>query len=63
MTELQTRRVVVTGIQVPFFDLTVLLVKWALASIPAALVLLIVGWLMGRVLVGIGFPAAEFFKW
>jgi len=34
-----SREVVVTDIRIPFFSMVVLLVKWALAAIPALIIL------------------------
>ena len=36
-------RVVVTDIQIPFISMVVLLVKWAIAAIPAIIILAILG--------------------
>lgn len=38
MTE-DSRQIVVTDIKIPFLSMVVLLVKWALAAIPAVLIL------------------------
>jgi hypothetical protein len=37
------RETVVTDIKIPFWSMVVLLVKWALASIPAVIILIIIG--------------------
>jgi hypothetical protein len=37
------RETVVTDIKIPFWSMVVLLVKWALASIPALIVLIVIG--------------------
>lgn len=37
------RETVVTDIKIPFWSMVVLLVKWALASIPAVIILVIIG--------------------
>jgi len=63
MTELQTRRVIITGIKIPFFDLTMFMVKWALAAIPAAIVASLLCLLVARILVGLGIPASDIFTW
>ncbi len=44
------QRVVITGIDVPFFDWVVLLIKLAIASIPATLILTAVFLVVGVVL-------------
>lgn len=38
-----TSQVVVTDIKIPFWSLVVLLVKWALAAIPAVIILIVIG--------------------
>ncbi|MGH8738040.1 MAG: hypothetical protein ACREVC_11840 [Burkholderiales bacterium] len=38
-----TREVVVVDIKIPFWSMVTLLVKWALASIPAIIILFIIG--------------------
>jgi hypothetical protein len=40
------RETVVTDIKIPFWSMVVLLVKWALASIPAVIILIIIGTLI-----------------
>jgi hypothetical protein len=42
MSESQ-QHVVVTDIKIPFMSMVVLLVKWALASIPAVIILIVIG--------------------
>lgn len=37
------QQVVVTDIKIPFMSMVVLLVKWALASIPAVIILIVIG--------------------
>jgi hypothetical protein len=37
------REVVVTDVKIPFWSMVVLMVKWAVAAIPALLVLLVIG--------------------
>lgn len=37
------RETVVTDIKIPFWSMVVLLVKWALASIPAVIILIVIG--------------------
>ena len=38
-----TREIVVTDIKIPFWSMVVLMVKWALAAIPAVIILIVVG--------------------
>lgn len=38
--------VVVVDVKIPFGSMVILLVKWAIAAIPAAVVLVILGWLV-----------------
>ena len=44
------QEVVVTDIKIPFFSMVVLLVKWALAAIPAMIILIIIGMVLSMVL-------------
>lgn len=37
------RETIVTDIKIPFWSMVVLLVKWALASIPAVIILIVIG--------------------
>jgi hypothetical protein len=46
--------VIVTGVRLPFFDLMWLLVKITLASIPATLILIVLGLAVVMVLAAIG---------
>jgi len=45
-----TNTIVVTDIKIPFWSLVVLMVKWALASIPAVLILVVIGAIASAVL-------------
>lgn len=56
MTEMNPRRqeVVVTDIDMPFFSMVGFMVKWAIASIPALIVLLIIGAFIGGFLAASG---------
>jgi hypothetical protein len=38
--------VVVVDVKIPFGSMVVLLVKWAIAAIPAAVILIILGWVL-----------------
>lgn len=44
------RPVVVTDIRIPFFSMVVLLVKWALAAVPAMLILIAIAGLTSAAL-------------
>jgi hypothetical protein len=57
----ENREVVVVDVKIPFWSMVTLLVKWALASIPALIILFLIGaalsalfggifhgWMMGR---------------
>ena len=50
--EANTQRVVVTDIHMPFWSMVVFMVKWALASIPAILILTLIAALAWRVMIG-----------
>lgn len=39
----EKREVVVTDVKIPFLSMVVLMVKWAIASIPALIILLVIG--------------------
>ena len=40
------REVVVTDVRIPFFSMVVLMVKWAIAAIPAVIILFVIAGLM-----------------
>ncbi|MBE0612354.1 MAG: hypothetical protein IH604_01680 [Burkholderiales bacterium] len=44
------REVVVTDIKIPFWSMVVLMVKWAIAAIPAVIILMLIGLLVSVVL-------------
>jgi hypothetical protein len=44
------REVVVTDIKIPFWSMVVLMVKWAIAAIPAVIILIVLVSLVGAVL-------------
>lgn len=44
------REVVVTDIKIPFWSMVVLLVKWAIAAVPAVLILMLIAALISIVL-------------
>ena len=47
------REVVVVDVKIPFLSMVILLVKWAIAAIPAMLVLLALGAIVSMVLGGV----------
>lgn len=49
-------RVVVVDVKIPFWSMVVLLVKWALAAIPAIVILYAIG-------AGLGFVFSELLHW
>ena len=49
MTE-DKREVVVTDIKIPFWSMVILMVKWAIAAIPAVIILMILAALISLVL-------------
>ena len=46
------QNVIVTDIRMPFFSMVIFMVKWALASIPAIIILMLIVSLGLRILVG-----------
>ncbi|HUX24423.1 MAG TPA: hypothetical protein VMV87_07365 [Burkholderiales bacterium] len=44
------REVVVTDIKIPFWSMVVLMVKWAIAAIPAVIILMLIGGLVSMAL-------------
>ncbi|MBF0430541.1 MAG: hypothetical protein HQK83_04640 [Fibrobacteria bacterium] len=51
---MEKQEVVVTDIQMPFASMVVFMIKWAIATIPAAIILFIVGTILMTVFAGIG---------
>ena len=47
-----SEEVIVTDVRIPFGSMVVLILKWTLASIPAMIVLVILGTLVGGVIAG-----------
>ncbi len=47
---MERTQVTVTDVDIPFGSMVTLMVKWALASIPALLILTMIGWLVFAVL-------------
>jgi len=52
-TEIEKKEVVITDIKMPFFSMVVFMVKWVIASIPAFIILFILGALATGVLSGL----------
>jgi hypothetical protein len=46
----EKREVVVTDVKIPFWSMVVLMVKWAIAAIPALIILLVIGALASTVI-------------
>jgi hypothetical protein len=49
----ETRDVVVVDVKIPFWSMVTLLVKWALASIPAIIILFVIGALLSALFGGV----------
>lgn len=47
------REVVVTDVKIPFWSMVVLLVKWAIAAIPALIILVVIGAVVSTVIAAI----------
>ena len=47
-----SRNVIVTDIHMPFLSMVIFMVKWALASIPAIIILMVIASLVWRILLG-----------
>jgi len=47
------QEIVVTDIKIPFLSMVVLLVKWALAAIPAMIILIVIGAVLSMTLGGL----------
>ena len=47
------REVIVTDVKIPFWSMVVLMVKWAVAAIPALIVLLVIGSVVSMVMAAI----------
>ena len=50
------RKVIVVDLQMPFFSIVVLMVKWALASVPAIIILAIIFSITNGLMGGVMFP-------
>lgn len=49
----ETREVVVVDVKIPFWSMVVLLVKWAVAAIPAMIILVVLAAVVSTVLGGV----------
>jgi hypothetical protein len=49
----EQREIVVVDVKIPFLSMVILLVKWAIAAIPAMLILLALGAIVSMVLGGV----------
>jgi len=51
---MEKQEVVVTDVQMPFGSMVVFMIKWAIATIPAAIILFILGAILMGILAAIG---------
>jgi urea transporter len=49
----ERREVVVTDVKIPFLSMVVLMVKWAVAAIPALIILIVIGSVVSMVMAAI----------
>ena len=49
----ERREVVVTDVKIPFLSMVVLMVKWAIAAIPALIILIVIGAVASMVMAAI----------
>jgi hypothetical protein len=47
------REVIVTDVKIPFWSMVILMVKWAVAAIPALIILLVIGAVVSTVIAAI----------
>jgi len=57
----EKREVVVTDVKIPFWSMVVLMVKWAIAAIPALTILLVIGAVASMVIAAIS--GGEMYHW
>jgi len=57
------RELVVADVKIPFWSMVVLLVKWAVAAIPALIILLLVGALASVVAAALFGGGMHFWEW
>ena len=48
------REIVVTDVRIPFLSMVVLMIKWVIASIPALIILSMIGAMIGALVGGMG---------
>lgn len=51
---MEKQEVIVTDVQMPFGSMVVFMVKWAIAAIPAVIILFVIGVALAGILGGIG---------
>jgi hypothetical protein len=56
MNNEDAKKVIVVDLQMPFFSIVVLMVKWALASIPAIIILAVIFSIVSGLMGGFLFP-------
>ena len=58
-----TREVVVTDVKIPFWSMVVLMVKWAIAAIPALIILLVIGAVVSMAFAAIFGGGMHYWEW
>jgi hypothetical protein len=56
MNDEEAKKVIVVDLQMPFLSIVVLMVKWALASIPAIIILVVIFSIVSGLMGGFFFP-------
>jgi len=56
MSDEEPKKVIVVDLEMPFFSIVVLMVKWALASIPAIIILTVIIGIISGLMGGFLFP-------
>ena len=56
MSEEEAKKVIVVDLQMPFFSIVILMVKWSLASIPAIIILAVLFSMVSGLMGGLLFP-------
>jgi hypothetical protein len=56
MSDEDIKKVIVVDLQMPFFSIVTLMVKWALASIPAIIILVVIFSIVSGLMGGLLFP-------
>ena len=62
----EKREVVVTDVRIPFWSMVILMVKWAIAAIPALIILLVIGAVVSMAfaaIFGVGTHQWELYRW